>query len=154
MKHKAELVAQLLEADRRHRQTKPIPQPLLGLRPNEIGLLYFLSHHLKSAPGGLTVSYISSKLSVTRSAITQLINRLERLGLINRQADSADRRHVRVTLTEKAHGTLKTLQGMLAEQTSGLVEYLGENDTKELIRLLNKISDYYAIIGSHAPETK
>lgn len=147
MDNKTKLAAQLLEADQRHRQIKPIPQPLLGLRPNEIGLLYFLEHHLKSAPGGLTVSYISSKLSVTRSAITQLINRLEGQNYINKQTDSSDRRHVRVTMTKKAYNTLKTLQNMLANQTLGLVEYLGEKDTKELIRLLNKISDYYAIKG-------
>lgn len=142
---KQELVAKLLEADHRHRHIKPIPRPLMGLRPNEIGLLLFLDHHLESNPQGLTISYISSKLSVTPSSITQLINRLEGLNYINKQTDETDRRHVRITLTGDAYRTIETLQNMMFEQTTGLVEYLGENDTKELIRLLNKIADYYAI---------
>jgi DNA-binding MarR family transcriptional regulator len=49
----------------------------------------------------LTLSQLAARLSCVRSNMTQLIDRLEADGLVNRLDDPADRRSVKAELTEK-----------------------------------------------------
>jgi DNA-binding MarR family transcriptional regulator len=79
---------------------------------------------LAQAGEPLTLSQLAARLSCVRSNMTQLIDRLEADGLVNRLDDPADRRSVRAELTqlgkEKHAAGEKAVKRVQAEFASSL----------------------------------
>lgn len=119
-------------------------QPLdLKQKHSELRLLVVIKRMGKGDKEGIKVSELSKFLRVTSPTVTQLLNRLEEMGLVVRKEDPKDRRAVRVFLTEEGDLTAKkALKGFL-DRMNGLIDYLGEEDTEELIRLLKKTTTYF-----------
>jgi DNA-binding MarR family transcriptional regulator len=118
-------------------------QPLdLKQKHSEIRLLVVIKRMGKGEEG-IKVSDLSRFLRVTSPTVTQLLNRLEEMGLILRKEDAKDRRAVLVSLTEEGELTAKrALKGFL-DRMNGLIEYLGDEDTEHLTRLLKKTTTYF-----------
>jgi DNA-binding MarR family transcriptional regulator len=91
--------------------------------------------HMAGARRSLVLSEIAEKLQCVRSNVTQMIDRLESEGLVRRLADPADRRTVRVELTEL--GFEKQTQGSeaLARTGRAVGEALSASDLAALSRL-------------------
>ena len=68
--------------------------------------------------GPVAVGDVAAHLSLERSTVSRLLGDCERLGLVAREHDPADRRRVHVTLTERGE--------ILAEQTAGVRRRLME----------------------------
>ncbi|MCM3627114.1 MarR family transcriptional regulator [Paenibacillus glycanilyticus] len=119
-------------------------QPLdLKQKHSELRLLVVIKRMGKGEEEGIKVSDLSKFLRVTSPTVTQLLNRLEEMGLVVRKEDPKDRRAVRVFLTEEGDLTAKkALKGFL-DRMNGLIDYLGEDDTEQLIRLLKKTTTYF-----------
>jgi len=90
----------------------------------------------------ITISEIANKIAVTLAAVTHQINPLEKLGLIKRLSDSGDRRVVLIELTKNGRTQVAKLKKEFAKKTQILAEFLGEKDTKDLIRLVKKMSEF------------
>ncbi len=90
----------------------------------------------------VTISEIANKIGVTLAAVTHQINALEKQGLLKRLSGDVDRRLVMVRLTEKGNMQVEKLKKEFAEKTRILTGFLGEDDTKDLIRLVKKMSKY------------
>jgi DNA-binding MarR family transcriptional regulator len=101
----------------------------------------FLIYELKNSQP-ITISEIANKIGVTLAAVTHQINTLEKQGLVKRLSDSGDRRVVLIELTKKGRGQVVTLKKEFAKKTQVLAEFLGEKDTKDLIRLVKKMSEF------------
>ena len=101
----------------------------------------FLIYELKSGQP-ITISEIANKIGVTLAAVTHQINTLEKQGLVKRLSDSGDRRVVLIELTKKGRGQVLTLKKEFAKKTQILAEFLGKKDTKALIRLVKKMSEF------------
>jgi DNA-binding MarR family transcriptional regulator len=71
--------------------------------------------------------------------VTQLVNSLEAKGMVERQADPADRRAVRLQLTERGKKVTRRAHAYMNTELSKLVEYLGEEESNQLIDLLVKV---------------
>jgi MarR family transcriptional regulator, 2-MHQ and catechol-resistance regulon repressor len=71
-------------------------------------------------------------------AITGLLDRLEKQGLISRQRSADDRRVVFVELTEGARNLIKKLDKPVLEMHEQLIGHLSRAELKELNRLLDK----------------
>jgi DNA-binding MarR family transcriptional regulator len=69
----------------------------IDLTPRMLGVL----HHL-SASGPLTLGELATHLGLSKATATELVNRVEERGLVDRMRDERDRRRVYVWLTE--HG--------------------------------------------------
>ena len=78
----------------------------LGLSLAKLAVLHFLA----DAKEPLPLSALAERQHCVRSNITQLVDRLEKDGLVRRRADSNDRRSVRAALT--AAGTRAHAEGM------------------------------------------
>ncbi|MDP4179418.1 MAG: MarR family transcriptional regulator [Bacillota bacterium] len=87
---------------------------------------------------GIKASDLSNKLKITPAAVTHMLNSLEKNKYIERLSDPSDRRIVLVKATEKTKETINEMQNSFLKKFEGLTNFLSENDTKELIRLLNK----------------
>jgi DNA-binding MarR family transcriptional regulator len=115
---------------------------IAGCKPSEIRVLFCIKR-MSQPNAELKVSEISKQLLVTPPTVTQLLNGLEANGLIERRSDAADRRSVGVRLTSK--GELVTQQAADAHSAllSGLMEYLGEEQSNQLADLLSKAFHYF-----------
>lgn len=106
---------------------------------------------LSEAPGrGLRMTELAERVLLSRSGLTRLIDRLERDGLVARQACPSDLRGTHAVLTDRGLARLREawpthLAGVVAHVTSRL----DDAETVELGRLLGKLIDPQA--PTHGP---
>ena len=93
------------------------------------------SHH------NMSVSEMQSKLHITKSAISQMMNSLEKKGYIEREIDKADRRKIVATLTPRGEDILKEAKRNVDQRLEETISRFGKENTKQLIILLNQLSD-------------
>jgi DNA-binding MarR family transcriptional regulator len=128
---------------------KQFPRPKLkqssidGLTRSEYELLVMLVMNLDGDKKALTVTEISTLLQITPAGVTHLINPLEGAGYIERLQDPNDRRIVRIGLTGKGTQVAESLITEVQENLIGLVNFLGEEDSKTLIRLMSQAIEYF-----------
>ncbi len=129
---------------------KQFPRPKLkqssidGLTRSEYELLVMLVMSLGDNKKAFTVTEISNLLQITPAGVTHLINPLEENGYIERMQDRNDRRIVLIGLTEKGTQVAKALISEVQENLIGLVNYLGEEDSRTLLRLMSKSIEFFA----------
>ncbi|MBB6730167.1 MarR family winged helix-turn-helix transcriptional regulator [Cohnella zeiphila] len=111
-------------------------------KPGEIMVLYYISRNAKDDGPGLMVSEISGKLNVTSPTVTHHINSLEAQELVERQADPADRRVVRIRLSEKGKEYIQRINEARLGMFVGLVKHLGEEESLLFTEMMRKASDY------------
>jgi len=116
-----------------------------GLRRREYDLLVMLQLHLNADTQALTVTELSNLLHITPAGVTHLLNPLEELGCIERLPDPNDRRVVLIALTEKGQDIAAHLITEVQARLSGLVDYLGEEDSQTLIRLMSKMIAFFNV---------
>lgn len=114
-----------------------------GLTRSEYELLTILKMNIYDKGTAMSVSEISNLLQITPAAITHIINPLEEKGFIKRLPDPKDRRVVLIGLTDKGAKTADALIADVKEQVVGLINYLGEKDSREFVRLLSRAFEYF-----------
>jgi DNA-binding MarR family transcriptional regulator len=128
---------------------KQFPRPKLkqssidGLTRSEYELLVMLVMSLNGDEKAFTITELSNLLQITPAGVTHLINPLEEAGYIERLQNRKDRRVVRIGLTEKGTQVAESLISEVQENLIGLVNYLGEEDSKTLIRLMSKSIEFF-----------
>ena len=110
------------------------------VRQSEFRLLFTL---LEADAIGTKVSDLSMQMHITPAAVTHMLNSLEEGGYIERLADPADRRVVLVKLTDKGRQTVEARKAKFLEKLMELIGFLGEQDARELLRLVSAILTYF-----------
>lgn len=110
------------------------------LRMEERGELVSVS---ESEAPSMKVSEISKLMHVTSPTITQMLKGLEAHGLVERHIDPNDRRAVRIALTERGEAVARRAEEIFRNCFSGLVDYLGEEESNQLAELLLKARCYF-----------
>jgi DNA-binding MarR family transcriptional regulator len=88
------------------------------------------------------ISQISTKLEISNAATTQMVDTLELQGFVERSYDEHDRRITLVKLTVNGKSALKFAFTQTTLFLDGLFEFLGEEDTQNLMRLIDKMLEY------------
>ena len=88
----------------------------------------------RSGPSRLT--WLAVREGVTQPAMTQLIGRLQDAGLVDRAADPADGRVVRVRLTADGRATLARRRAVRAERLARLLDGLSPGELDALASAL------------------
>jgi DNA-binding MarR family transcriptional regulator len=114
-----------------------------GCKPSEIRVLFCIRKFKNQQTGEIKVSEISKRLYVTSPTITQLLKGLEVQGLIERRVDTVDRRSIGIVLTKKGENVAQQAMDMLVASMHGLVDYLGEEQSNQLIELLSRVFYYF-----------
>lgn len=91
----------------------------------------------------LKISDISSHLQVKLPTVTQLVNKLVDKELVEKKLDETDKRIVRINLTKKGYQVSKETSDKFVTRYHNLVNYLGEEDSEEFLRIMKKINYYY-----------
>jgi len=140
-----ELTRDLFQLMKRLPRLKLKQSAIDGLTRSEYGILALLVLHGNGGKTPLSVSDISNLLQITPAGVTHLINKLEDEKYIQRLPDPNDRRIVLIGLSDKGTTVTDGLYEEIREQMSGLVEHLGESDSRMLIRLVAKAIDYLSV---------
>src|SRR5438445_13765445 len=100
----------------------------LGLSLAKAGVLMFLAE----APEPLLLHELAEHEGCVRSNITQLVDRLEKDGLVRRRSDATDHRSVRAVLTPAGRQAYAKAVRALAEEQRAILSALDEEDAARL----------------------
>ena len=107
----------------------------LNLTPPDAGILRLLD-----ASGGLSQQALSTRLGIHPSRLVAILDALEEEELVERQANTDDRRQYALHLTEKGKRTLKDIGRIAREHTESLCVSLSATEREQLCDLLQKIA--------------
>ena len=110
---------------------------------SESELLVFLAINVNEDNSALSVSELSSLLQISAAGTTHLLNPLEEADCIERLRDPNDRRVVLVGLTPKGYKIAESMILEFQQKISGLMTYLGEDDSQTLVRLMRLMIEYF-----------
>ena len=133
-------LAQTFAQFRRLGPPKGLPH---SIKPGEFFLLTTLINSIPPGANGLKASELSNRLQVTPAAVTHLINALEKVGHVERVSDPSDRRIVLIRPTDAGLKMMEVVNVQFLETLKGLIEFLGEDDSRELIRLVSLAMTYF-----------
>jgi DNA-binding MarR family transcriptional regulator len=91
---------------------------------------------LDRSPDGMTLGEVSRRMMVSNGNVTGLAARLEAEGLVERSADSADRRAFRLRLTARGRREFRRQSAAHEEWVAGLLAGLAPEERAALHRLL------------------
>ena len=89
----------------------------------------------------ITVSRLGSELNLSSGAVTALVDRLERHGMVQRTRDAGDRRRVHVSLTPKARTLGADLLAPIADRIGHAIGDLDAADLRVVERYLATVVD-------------
>ena len=89
---------------------------------------------------GTAVSQIASLMGVKSTSLSRMLNNMEELGLIFREADPDDKRSVKIFLTETGKAKRKQAKDVVRKFNEYLNHQISEADRKQLIETLNKVN--------------
>lgn len=103
---------------------------------------YFLLGYLDKQEV-ITMSGIASKMGHTTAAATGLVDRLEKLGYVQRSHALDDRRKVMVKITPKGSGLVAEIRRDMVNKIMTLLrEYLTAEEGRAWLQIYRKIADY------------
>jgi DNA-binding MarR family transcriptional regulator len=96
---------------------------------------------------GMTAGELSQKMNLTTARVAQILNALEKKGSLFRKTESEDKRIVSAYLTEQGRKYAQERYDTFIAFVSRLFESLGEDDTKEYLRLTYRVKQISKEIG-------
>jgi DNA-binding MarR family transcriptional regulator len=106
----------------------------LGIKTAQLGAVFFLLEH-----DGCMLKEISAGLGLNNSAITTLVVRMEKGGLLTRESCSVDGRSYRIHLTNKAKSIGQKAIPVAKELNSMLAQGFSDEEIDTVIRFLDSI---------------
>lgn len=91
---------------------------------------------------GLTPGILSEITELGTGRVANILKTMEEKGYIIRKKDEKDKRKVYVYVTEKGKQWHNENKTKLDEEIKNVLNYIGQKDSIELIRILKKIVDY------------
>ncbi len=110
---------------------------------NSIRGEYGVLHYLMETEEGASAGELGKRLHVVPGRIADILNSLEQKELIVRERSETDRRVVNAKITEKGRQVSIEKRTEIHNDYKGLFKILGEDDVRELIRLLKIVLSYY-----------
>ena len=111
----------------------------LGLTPTQWKVILVLN-----IMDGLTQKEIAEKINVDGSTLVPVIDKMEQEGLVERKADSKDRRNNRIHLTKKSESTVDSIIANVLQLRKIIYAGISENEisvTKNVLKSIITNSD-------------
>ena len=93
------------------------------------------------------MSMLSETIDATKSAVSQLIGKLEEKGFVERYMAKGDRRVVCVKMTDGGKSSYGTFRKGLDGMFNQYVQMMGEDDTETVNRDLERAKDFAYSLG-------
>ena len=131
------LAAELMSCMMSVRRIKPHKHMEEALHGEGFVLGYIAHHGGNALPGE-----IGHHMKVSTARIATALNNLEKKGLISRRIDPNDRRQILVGITQEGRELTDRHQRHVMEDTAKMLEYLGEHDAKEYVRIMRRLAEF------------
>lgn len=125
------------------RLVRSLPEGLTGSQFFALKLIFMR--------GKMTVSEMAEEHGVSLSAVTAMVDRLHRLGYVERQRDEADRRVVWLSLTPQGE---ELVRSCLAARRAVLEHYLSRLPAQDVVALVGIFEKLLAIFAQEETEEK
>lgn len=99
-----------------------------------------LMHELYHNPG-ITLNQLSKKISLSKSTVSGIIDRLEKGGYIIKETPEENRRIVKISLSEKALKHQEWINNIKTQHLAELFNKLGLEETEKIINAFRKLND-------------
>jgi DNA-binding MarR family transcriptional regulator len=110
----------------------------LGVTTAQLGALYYVAKH-----DGCSPSDLANVLDMNKSAVTALVRRLERSGVLRREPNEKDARGSRLFLTEKGKTVRDKSLGVVRRLTAEVTTGFSETETDVIFKFLNSIVERF-----------
>lgn len=136
------LVNEMMETFQRFARAEWRKQSVSGIKSSEVRVLICLKVLINESDRGVNITDLSRKLSITSPSITQMIKNLMTDGFVERYNDPRDKRITLIRLTEKGECVAQKSYEKYMFYFSGLIERLGEEQSRTLIASLSEVYSY------------
>lgn len=109
----------------------------------EYAIMNLIAKYQEESNEKPTLVFLSRELGIRKATVTPLVERLVKKGYLLKETSEHDKRLKLITLTEKGISVLREQCDMEMERLRAVLQYMGEEDTKELIRMLDKVNTYF-----------
>ncbi|KOG88367.1 MarR family winged helix-turn-helix transcriptional regulator [Streptomyces varsoviensis] len=130
------LAEQLLRLNRRlHRAQRRLLEPV-GITPAQSRLLRTVAHFGDAPP---RMADLAERLEVVPRAVTTLVDAMEEAGAVRRVPDPANRRVIRIELTDRGRSTLRALRDARRTAAEDILAPLDDEQREALSELLTQL---------------
>ncbi len=98
---------------------------------------------------GIVMGELSEALDMDLPAVSSLVARMERTGLLMREANANNRRQILVRVTAEGSRIRRLVRNSLVKADKELCETISEADLQHLTRLIRRLT---SIDARHAPD--
>ena len=107
---------------------------------SHLGLTASQAFHLISIPhGGISMSRLSRKLGLNTSTLTRNIQKLEKMGLVERLSSSYDKRVQNTLLTQGGIEIVTKMEELLTETNQLIIDQINLEDQEHISTVLEKL---------------
>jgi len=113
-----------------------------GISGSQWGVLRTLHRAAENGQVGLRLTDLSERLLIRPPSVTGVVDRLERMGLVQRDASPTDLRAKQVSLTEKGRKLLHRVLAVHRRQMDNVLGGLRLDERAQLHRLLDRLGHH------------
>lgn len=108
---------------------------------SELLIMEKICHDCTGGAAYINVSEIQENMYISKPAVSQTLNNLEKKGYIVREIDMNDRRKISVQPTSTGEEVLNRSSMTYDEKIKYIYEQFGQDDMDKLLELLNRLAD-------------
>lgn len=114
---------------------------MLDVNIRELAILTRIVENSPCSDNNIGMAEMVANLHITKPAISQIMNSLEKRGYIERKKDKVDRRKVVVILTQDGMNVLNKSKEQVDKIFEEIISRFGEDNTKQMISLIEKLAE-------------
>jgi DNA-binding MarR family transcriptional regulator len=106
-----------------------------GLGPGQLYVLLTVAFN-----EGLCQKEIARKLMIEKATIAKAVKTLVKVGYVRTETDPADRRHMKVFLSDRGHAAMPSILPFLDEMHQTILKGLSNQEIEIVYRLMNRMN--------------
>lgn len=145
------LKRQFIDVVMRFKKIDLCPASAMRMQSSELAVMLGASSCCSPDDGCAGVSEIHQTLHISKAAVSQTLNNLEKKGYIVRKIDPADRRKITVTVTSCGEQELEKARVAYDETLDRVLAQLGEENARDLVRLIGRLLEIFEELEQGGP---
>ena len=113
----------------------------INITMSEFILMREVAENTKDVYNPSALTEVREYLSVSKAAVSQMLNSLEKRGYILREIDPNNRRNIIVILTDEGRTAFEKRNQEFYDRFELVIRGIGEKDVSQFIEMINKMSD-------------
>lgn len=113
----------------------------INITMSEFILMREVAENTREVYNPSALTEVREYLSVSKAAVSQMLNSLEKRGYILREIDPNNRRNIIVILTDEGRTAFEKKNQEFYDRFEMVIRGIGEKDVSQFIAMINKMSD-------------